>query len=229
MQELLNYYLELSEVFERNGFHLYLVGGTVRDFLLRKPLSDMDAVTDAKPDEMKTFLNDYKTDFTFAKYGSIKLKINDGKFDITTLRKETAYFDSRHPDKIEFVKDLKIDVKRRDFTVNALYLDKNFKLLDFVDGENDLNSGVLRMVGEPNKRLKEDPLRIIRAIRFSLTYNLKIENSLENAIRNNIGLLENLNIDKIKQDIHKIECDDKNKIKEMFTRFGMTNLVNVID
>ncbi len=229
MSKYLDCYKELAELFSQNGYSLYLVGGTVRDFLLRKELTDMDAVTDATPEEFKQFLNSYKVDFTFAKFGSIKLVINDVKFDITTLRKERAYSDSRHPTKIEFVKTLDADVVRRDFTVNAMYLDKAFKLIDLVGGEEDLNKGVLKMVGDPNKRLQEDPLRIIRALRFSLTHNLTIDESLKKAILRNISLLEKLNKDKIKQDIRKIECADKERIEKLFTEFGIFHLLNVLN
>ena len=229
MNNYLERYKELAELFAKNGFNLYLVGGTVRDFLLRKELTDMDAVTDATPDEIKPFLEAYKPDFTFAKFGSVKLKINDVKFDITTLRKERGYFDSRHPGKIEFVKSLDIDVIRRDFTVNAMYLDKTFRIIDFVGGEKDLNDGVLRMVGNPEKRLKEDPLRIIRAIRFCLTHNLIMDEALKKAILNDISLLDKLNKDKIIQDIRKIECNDKERIEKIFNEFGIIHYLNMVN
>lgn len=230
MVKELEKFLELSEVFNSNNHQFYLVGGTVRDFLMRLPITDVDAVTDATPDEMKEFLSEYKTDFTFAKYGSIKLVIDGVKMDITTLRKEKKYSDSRHPNKIEFVKDLKDDVVRRDFTVNAMYLDKNFILYDYVNGQIDLNNYVLKMVGNPDKRIKEDPLRIIRALRFSLTYKLTIDTKLKKSIIKNVGLLENLTLDKIKQDIRKIQTDDKESIKSLFNEFGIQHyLNNVID
>lgn len=216
-------------MFKTKGFGLFLVGGTVRDILLHHELDDMDLATDATPEEMKTILSEYKVDYTFAKFGSIKLIYEDVKFDITTLRKENAYKDSRHPGNIEFVKELSIDVKRRDFTVNAMYMDLNFKLIDYVNGENDLNKGVLRMVGNADKRIIEDPLRIIRAIRFSLTYNLTLDKELENSIFKNIKLVEKLNIKKVEQDIKKIKCSDKNKLAEMFTKFNIQHLLDVID
>lgn len=230
MEKSLETFLKLCELFEQKNHQFYLVGGTVRDFLLRKPLLDMDAVTDATPEEMKEILVDVKSDFTFAKYGSIKVVMNDIKFDITTLRKEKKYVDSRHPGSIEFVKDLKQDFVRRDFTVNAMYLDKNFRLIDYCDGRNDLDKGVLKMVGDPSKRIKEDPLRIIRALRFSLTYNLAIDNSLKKAILKNKKLLEKLTLDKIKQDIKKIKNSDNEKIRSLFDEFDIKHyLNNVID
>ena len=112
MNRKLELYKKLSSDFEKHGFLLYLVGGTVRDYLLGKELDDMDLVTDATPSEMKEFLNN--ADYTFEKYGSVKLKIEDTKFDITTLRKEDGYSDYRHPSKICFTKSIKEDVFRRD-------------------------------------------------------------------------------------------------------------------
>ena len=102
-------------------------------------------------------------------------KENGIKFDITTLRKESAYLDYRHPSKITFVKDLKIDYLRRDFTINALYMDETLKIIDYTNGVNDLKNHLLRMIGDPYLRTKEDPLRILRAVRFAITFDLKIE------------------------------------------------------
>ena len=186
----------------------------------------MDAVTDATPDEMKKFLEN--ANYAFAKYGSISIKQNNLKFDITTLRKENQYQDSRHPEDIVFIKDLSEDVKRRDFTVNALYLDHDLKPIDFVGGISDLKNKILRMVGNPENRLKEDPLRIIRALRFSLDYNLEIEDELDRAIKENISLVEKLNIEKVNQDIRKIKTQDKDKIMQKFKEYNLIHLLDVI-
>ena len=223
----LNAFIKLSNLFEQNHFHLYLVGGTVRDNLLNIPLTDMDAVTDATPEEMKAFLD--KADYTFAKFGSVKYKMDDIKFDITTLRSESGYIDSRHPAEIKFVKDLSIDVKRRDFTVNALYLDKELKVIDFVDGVKDINNRTLRMLGNPDTRIKEDPLRITRALRFTIDYDLTIEKELEKAILENVDLLDKLNIDKVKQDLRKMKCRDLDKIKKVFTKFNFIKWLSVLE
>ena len=208
MDERILEYRKLNKLFEKNGFKLYLVGGTVRDFLLGIPLSDMDAVSDATPEEMKAFLLD--ADYTFERYGSVTVKTDKKvKFDITTMREETSYLDARHPSKISFIKDLSVDVKRRDFTINGLYLDSELKVIDYVDGQKDLKERVLRMIGNPDKRLKEDPLRIIRAIRFAVDYNLSLDKDLEAAIINNAKELKRLNSEKIKQDLAK--CKNANR------------------
>lgn len=217
----------LVSIFKQHGYILYLVGGTVRDLLLGLTLTDMDCVTDATPEEMKTFLPG--ADFTFAKMGSIRCKDEGVKFDITTLRKESGYKDSRHPSEVIFVKDLKEDVKRRDFTINAMYMDEHMVLVDYVNGEKDLNKKIIRMVGDPEKRLKEDPLRIIRAIRFALQLNFEIDKKLEKAMLKNLELLKLLKKEKIIQDLNKLTKFDANRKKELFDKFGITKFITVVE
>ena len=224
MEEKIAAFFELSKIFEQKGYHLYLVGGTVRDILLNLPLADMDVVTDANPDEMKFFV---EGDYTFSRMGSVKCKVNDVRIDITTLRKEKHYKDYRHPATIRFVKDLKKDYVRRDFTINAMYMDKHFELIDYCHGLSDLNSRLIRMVGNPKKRIKEDPLRILRAIRFSLTYDFVIEPHLEKAMIQSIKLLDRLSKDKIKQEIRKINCLDNRKKEEFFSRYSIKYLLEL--
>ena len=220
MDSKINDYLKLNKLFEENGYKLYLVGGTVRDYLLGISLTDMDAVTNATPEEMKAFLKD--ANFTFAKYGSVTIKLDKKvKFDITTMRKETSYLDARHPSKIQFIKDLKVDVRRRDFTVNALYLDKDLKVIDYVDGQKDLENRLLRMVGDPKIRLKEDPLRIIRAIRFAVDYDLSLDEDLEQAIIDTKSELNNLNPEKIKQDLAKCKVTDRSIVLQYLEKFDI--------
>ena len=217
----------LVSIFKQHGYILYLVGGTVRDLLLGLPLTDMDCVTDATPEEMKVFLPG--ADFTFAKMGSIRCKDEGVKFDITTLRKEKGYTDSRHPNEVIFVKDLKVDVLRRDFTINAMYMDEHLLLFDYVNGEKDINKKIIRMIGDPDKRIKEDPLRIIRAIRFALQLNFEIDKKLEKSIIKNIELLKLLKKEKIIQDLNKLTKFDPNRKKELFDKFGITKFINVIE
>ena len=229
MDNRIKAFQHLADLFKENGYRLYLVGGTVRDYLLGLPLIDMDAVSDATPNEIISFLPN--ADTTFAHLGSLKYKDDSGvKFDITTLRRESGYLDSRHPNKVVFVKELKDDCPRRDFTVNAMYMDKDFKIYDFCNGQKDLNNRILRMVGDPDQRLKEDPLRILRAIRFHLMFNLKIEKNLLEAMRDRFYLLENITDAKIRSELAKIDdakvdAQEKNAI---FEQFDISNLKGVI-
>ena len=219
----------LAQTFASHGYHLYLVGGTVRDYLLNLELTDMDAVTDATPIEIVKFLPNVDT--TFAHLGSLKYKNENGlKFDITTLREESGYLDSRHPSNIRFVKDLKLDYLRRDFTINALYMDGELHVIDLVKGQEDLSNHLLRMIGDPDKRLKEDPLRILRAIRFALLFNLKIEDNLLEAMKDRFYLLSNITDAKIRSELDKIaEKDvDLEYKKALFKQFDIANLKGVI-
>ena len=222
-------FIELAKEFNRHGYELYLVGGTVRDYLLNEPLTDMDAVSEATPEEIMAFLP--AADATFKRFGSLKYKTSDGlKFDITTLRKESSYEDSRHPSKIIFVKDLKEDYLRRDFTVNALYMNKDLKVIDYCHGQEDLKNNILRMVGNPDIRIKEDPLRILRAVRFHLMHHLDIEESLLKAMYDNFDLLRNITDAKIRSELNKIDdniVDQKEKM-DIFAQFDIANLVGVI-
>lgn len=201
MEHKLEIYRDLATLFDSKGFLLYLVGGTVRDYLLGKELTDMDLVTDATPSEMKEFLSN--ADYTFEKYGSVRLKIDDIKFDITTLRKEEGYSDFRHPNKICFTKSLKEDVFRRDITINAMYMDKDLNVIDFVGGQKDISNKIIRMIGKPLKRINEDPLRIIRIYRFKLETGFDIERELNDVLEHNFSKAKLINKDKINQEIRK--------------------------
>ena len=209
-QKNLEIFNKLFNLFFENGHSLYMVGGTVRDYLLGLELFDMDVVTNATPEDMKKFLP--TADYTFARFGSVKFKIDDVKFDITTLRKEAGYSDARHPNKIIFCDSLEEDVKRRDFTINGLYMDNNLKVYDFVGGQPDLENKIIRMIGDPDKRIKEDPLRIIRALRFSIEFGFSIDNDLQKSIKNNKELLKKLNPEKVKEEIRKSK--DEKKLRE---------------
>ena len=222
-------YQNLAKLFEERGYKLYLVGGTVRDYLLGKELTDMDAVSDATPEQIIEFLS--PIDKSFARFGSLKYKDESVvKFDITTLRKESSYLDNRHPSQIEFVKDLGIDYQRRDFTVNALYMDKDLKVIDYCNGQEDLKNRLIKMIGNPDTRIKEDPLRILRAIRFHLMHNLDIDKDLLKSMHGNFDLLRTITDAKIKSELNKIDDnivnqDEKNAI---FQQFDIANLVGVI-
>lgn len=201
MDEKLTLFLLLSHQFKEKGYSLYLVGGTVRDYLLGRELTDMDLVTDATPFQMRSFIT--HADYTFEKYGSVKLNYSGKKFDITTLRKESSYRDSRHPLVVTFTKSLEEDVIRRDLTINALYMNDKFEVIDLVKGERDLKNKELRTIGDPLIRVIEDPLRIIRIARFKIDLDFHCNENLTNILKENGHLLQRLNKDKIKAEIRK--------------------------
>ena len=177
------------------------------------PTSDIDLCTDATPEETKEFLPD--ANYRFAKYGTVSFHYDLYRVEVTTLRTEEAYVDFRHPREIKFVKSLELDYVRRDFTVNALYLDRSMKVYDFYEGLKDLKTKTLRVIGEPNKRLEEDPLRIIRALRFKLKLDFEIETELSNAIVTNVPLLDNLNQEKVDFEISKMYKIDEEKAQKL--------------
>ena len=191
----------LKDVFGKNGFHLYVVGGTVRDFLLGKEITDLDFVTDATPEEEMKFIPE--ADFTFKKFGAVRYPYKGKHIDITTLRQEGEYNDSRHPSKVTFVKDPKLDYVRRDFTINAMYLDEEYKVIDFSSGQEDLKKKLIRFIGDPIKRIEEDPLRIARAERFAKSLGFEIEEKTLQAIKDKHDLLEKLNPEKLKEEERK--------------------------
>lgn len=211
---------ELAGLYRSHGYQLYMVGGSVRDYLLNIPLTDMDLVSDATPEEEKEFLEN--ADYTFERFGSIKLKYKDTKFDITTFRKEAGYVDLRHPNVVFFTKDIKEDYPRRDLTINALYLDKDLNVIDYVNGVSDLNNRLIKMVGDPIKRINEDSLRIVRIYRFSLDLGFKVDLALEKVIHAHKELLKNLRKEKILEEIHK--CHHKEELKRILQELDINNL-----
>lgn len=189
--------------FHKHGYRLYMVGGTSRDFLLGEIIHDFDFATDATPDEMRGFLPD--ANYRFANFGTVTFKYGGEHVEITTLREEGKYVDFRHPGSIKFVKTPDKDYKRRDFTINALYIDENYDILDYVYGQKDLQTKLLRMIGDPYIRLVEDPLRIVRALRFIVKFNLVIDPTLEQAMKEHFHLLTKLNPDKIQSERRKVD------------------------
>ena len=190
-----------ASLFREHGHLLYLIGGTSRDLLLGRCPEDFDFVTDATPSEEKAFL--LRADFSFGKFGSVKIKEGKDEIDITTFRQEGGYSDSRHPDWVNFVSSPEEDSWRRDFTINALYMDDEGRVLDFHHGLDDLREGVLRFIGDPFLRVKEDPLRILRAERFAKRLGFRIEPKSQEAIDENRALLSKLNPDKVKIESEK--------------------------
>lgn len=194
-------FLRLSSLYAEHGHRLFLIGGTSRDLLLGINPSDIDLVTDATPEEEKAFLPDLE--MTFARFGSVHLKTEAGDIDITTMRKESGYKDSRHPSKIEFIRDLKEDSLRRDFTINALYIDCQGNVSDYHGGLEDLKNRLIRFIGDPATRIQEDPLRILRAERFAKRLGFQIEENTEKAMEEHRDLLRLLNPEKIAMEMKK--------------------------
>ena len=180
------------ETLEQAGFEAYCVGGCVRDWLLGKAPHDFDLCASATPEEMKTLFHDQNLVLAGEKHGTVGVVTEEGVVEITTFRKEGAYGDNRHPDRVEFVTDIQEDLARRDFTVNAMAWSPKRGLQDPFGGEQDLKKGILRCVGDPETRFREDALRILRGLRFSVTYDLTPEPKTEQAMLSLTELLDHL-------------------------------------
>ncbi len=191
----------LDKTFKENGFSIFEVGGSVRDEILGLDVFDFDFATNATPEEMMKFLPNAND--TFAKYGCIKYKGEHGRAEITTFRVEEKYDDFRHPTKIRFVNSLNEDYLRRDFTINAIYKDIDGNIYDPAGGVEDIKKQLIRFIGDPEKRIKEDPLRILRAKRFAAKLGFEIEIETAKAMEKLSYLLEKLNPDKIKEEERK--------------------------
>jgi len=171
-KEMLDGAISILDKLEYCGYQAYIVGGFVRDYLLNNPSHDIDITTNASPDTVsRLFPNSYnKSD----KFKTVTVRIDEFEYEVTTYRLESKYKDHRHP-KTKTTSKLKDDIKRRDFTINALCFDKDLNLVDLVNGRNDLNNKVIKCVGTPVKRFTEDALRMFRAFRFASRLNFKIE------------------------------------------------------
>lgn len=165
---------KMNSAFEANGYKAYLVGGAVRDVLMKKTPSDWDVTTDATPAQVKKIFR--KVIPTGIAHGTVTVHFMGSEIEVTTFRTESDYSDGRHPDKVEFTGNLEEDLSRRDFTMNAIAASlKDGKIEDPFGGQKDIKSKLIRTVGNPEERFLEDGLRPIRAIRFSAQLNFKIE------------------------------------------------------
>ncbi|PKM86718.1 MAG: hypothetical protein CVU85_07305 [Firmicutes bacterium HGW-Firmicutes-10] len=160
-----------------HGHSAFFVGGCVRDFFLNKKITDVDIATSAPHNVVAQLFVDHDIDLNASSFGVITLN-KPVICQMATYRTESNYQNHRYPREITFVSDVSLDAYRRDFTVNALYLDKEMNLFDPFGGIEDLKQRILRCIGDPNKRLNEDALRILRAVRFSVTLDFKMEAEL---------------------------------------------------
>ena len=167
----------------KSGYTAGVVGGSVRDFLIGREIFDYDITTSAKPNEVKDIFSDFRIVDTGILHGTVTVIIDGTPFEVTTYRQDGNYIDSRHPESVTFTNALAEDLKRRDFTVNAIcYSDKD-GYTDLFGGIDDLNSKIIRAVGDPRQRFSEDALRIMRAIRFSSQLGFIIEENTAKALR----------------------------------------------
>lgn len=197
-------YIKLTlKSLEEAGFEGYIVGGAVRDTLRGVPVHDYDITTSALPEQTAKIMTDagFKTIIdSSAKYGTVVFidpEDNSKRVEITTYRKDDDYLDSRHPDKVSFTSSLEEDAARRDFTVNSLYMDSEGRIKDPNDGKRDIEAGIIRAVGDPERRFEEDALRILRAVRFEAQTGFVIESETSKAMVKTCNLLKNISSERL--------------------------------
>lgn len=188
------------------GFEAYAVGGCVRDSLLGKTPNDWDITTSAKPEDMKSVFADFHCIDTGIKHGTVTVVIDGEPLEITTFRLDGEYEDNRHPKSVTFTSDLGADLGRRDFTVNAMAYSKMTGTIDLFGGQNDLKNGIIRCVGNPDRRFNEDALRILRALRFASALDFEIEEKTAQSLLKNRALLGNISEERIAKELLKLVC-----------------------
>lgn len=188
------------------GFEAYAVGGCVRDSLLGKTPNDWDITTSAKPEDMNSVFADFHCIDTGIKHGTVTVVIDGEPLEITTFRLDGEYEDNRHPKSVTFTSDLGADLGRRDFTVNAMAYSKMTGTVDLFGGQNDLKNGIIRCVGDPDRRFNEDALRILRALRFASALDFEIEEKTAQSLLKNRALLGNISEERIAKELLKLVC-----------------------
>ena len=192
----------IISVLEKHGYESYAVGGCVRDFLLGKEPDDWDITTSAKPEEIKSLFK--HTVDTGIVHGTVTVLMAGEGYEVTTYRIDGEYEDSRHPKEIAFTSDLTEDLRRRDFTINAMAYNEHEGLVDVFEGMKDLKNGIIRCVGDAGERFTEDALRILRAIRFSAQLGFRIEDKTREAIREHSPSLSYISVERIGTELVKL-------------------------
>lgn len=194
--------IKMLNKLNENGFKAYIVGGFPRDLILNRKSLDIDICTDATPKQLKEIFKNSM--LPKVQYGSVTVIYNKVRFEITTFRKDIKYENHRLPVKIKYIVNLLDDLKRRDFTINTLCMDKDGNIIDLLDGRKEIEDKKIKMVGNPKYKLKEDALRILRAIRFATILDFEIDSKLKKYIKKYGYLLKELSYFRKKEELEKI-------------------------
>lgn len=194
---------------ENKEYSAYIVGGCLRDIIIGKEPSDYDVATDALPEDILEIFSEFKTIEIGKKFGTIAVVQHEGIVEVTTFRTDGKYLDGRRPEEVFFSKDLKEDLSRRDFTINALAYNKNIGLIDYFSGIRDIEKKIIKTVGNPDDRFKEDYLRILRGVRFSTQLGFNIEEKTYNACKKYGETLVNISKERIREEFFKILLSKK--------------------
>ena len=216
--------LKILEILHEHGHESYIVGGYVRDKLLGRVSNDIDICTSATPKEiMELFPNTSSPN-----YGSVNIVYKNTNFDITTFRRDIKYQDNRLPVKIKYIKSIRKDLLRRDFTINTFCINKDGKVKDYLNATPDLDSKLIKTVGNPKHRLKEDVLRILRAVRFATILDFEIEEKTKHYLMEYAPLLQKLSYHRKKQELDKIFISNKKeKGIKLLTELGIDKYLDL--
>jgi len=193
----------ICDTLHHHGYQAFLVGGCVRDLLLKRDPADYDVTTDATPDQVMRLFPESLT--VGAQFGVVLLPIDGHKVEIATFRSDIGYSDGRHPDRVVYSKTPEEDVQRRDFTINGLLMRHDTgEILDFVGGEVDLQAGVIRAIGDADHRFTEDKLRMLRAVRFAARFGFDIDHETFVSIRKHAGAITDVSAERIREELTKL-------------------------
>ena len=228
MIELLDKALELLNIFNENGYEAFIVGGFVRDYILDKKSSDIDISTSATPKQINYLSNLIGAEVLDNNYGSVKISYKKCLFEITTYRIDIEYKNNRTPSKILYTNNLMMDLRRRDFTVNTLCMDKDGNIIDLLGAKQDIKKKIIKSVGSANKKFSEDSLRILRAIRFATELDFTLDEEIKDAIYNNKSSLLNLSFYRRKQELNKI-FSSSNALKGILIlkKYGLESFLEI--
>lgn len=217
-------YLSILNKIEDNGFVAYIVGGYVRDKLLNRESKDVDIITNATPKDLSHIFDNI---LLFEEYGAVKLKLNNNLIDITTFRIELSYKNGK-PDEIVYTNSLEEDIKRRDFTINTICINSDGKIVDIIDGINDLNNKLIKTVRNASVEFNEDPSRLLRALRFMSTLDFKLDQDIIDFIVKNKELFKLINSSKKKEELDKLFSTKKvTKFMNFIKDYGLEEYIGI--
>ena len=214
---------KIIEIIEKAGYEAYAVGGCVRDSLLLRNPNDWDITTSAKPEKVKELFK--KTIDTGIEHGTVTVMMHHVGYEVTTYRIDGEYEDARHPKNVTFTSNLIEDLKRRDFTINAMAYNDRSGIVDAFDGISDLEKGIIRAVGNPRERFDEDALRMMRAVRFSAQLGYSIEEDTKKAIKELSPNLQKISAERIQVELVKlVSSDHPEKMRDLYET-GITAVI----
>ena len=218
-----DYVEKIIDTLEVAGFEAYAVGGCVRDYLMGITPDDYDVTTSANPDTVKLLFE--KTYDTGIEHGTVTVLMDGVPVEVTTFRCEEAYVDNRKPSSVSFVKNLEEDLKRRDFTINALAYNKRRGIVDLFGGNKDIKKGEIKCVGNPEERFEEDALRMLRAIRFACKTGFNLTDDTKTAILKKAPLIKNVSKERIKAELEKAITSKHREKLYLFYELGISKQI----